>query len=118
MIGDRLAAAGRMRGIGQAELAAELEDRCDNSIISKAGKGRSNLLVDRLIEVVRILDVSADYLLGLTDDATSAAGRVPTDLDSRLGTADFLRMTQDHEIPGRTEGSAARPRVRSLLLPR
>ena len=76
MIGDRLAEARRMRGMGQAELAAALGDRYDNSMISKVERGRSNLLVDGLARAAEELNVSADYLLGLTDDP-SPSDKVP-----------------------------------------
>lgn len=68
MLGERLAAARKMRGMGQAELARRMGDRYDNSVISRVERGRSGLAVDGLIAAAQELGVSTDYLLGLTED--------------------------------------------------
>ena len=59
----------------QADLAAALGDRYDHSVISKVERNLSALLSDGLTKAAQVLDISTDYLLGLTDDPTPAADR-------------------------------------------
>ena len=68
MIGDRLAAARKRSGLTQVELAVALGDRYNQQMISHVERGRSSLLVDGLVNVAKELEVSTDYLLGLTED--------------------------------------------------
>ena len=51
----------------QADLAAELGDRYDQTMISAVERGRSALLFDGMVKAARVLHVSLDYLGGLTD---------------------------------------------------
>ena len=76
VIGDRLAAARKRGGLTQVELAVALGDRYNQQMISHVERGRSSLLVDGLVSVSKELSVSADYLVGLTEDP------VPSDLVS------------------------------------
>ena len=76
MIGERLVAARKMRGLGQEALAAKMGDRYDRSMISKVETGRSNLLLDGLIQAAQALEVSADFLVGFTDDPRPADERL------------------------------------------
>ena len=80
MIGERIARARKAKGLGQAALAAAIGDRYEYSMISHVEAGRKSLRLDGLANAARALEVSADYLLGLTDDPTPAADRdsVPT----------------------------------------
>ena len=66
-LGARLAHARRLKGLTQTELAVALGDRYSQSMISQVERGKSSLLVDGLIGAAQELDVSVDYLLGLTD---------------------------------------------------
>ena len=75
MLGKRLAAARKQAGLTQVELAVELGDRYDRSMISIVEHGRSALLLDGAAKAARTLGVSLDYLVGLTDDPTPAAAR-------------------------------------------
>ena len=68
MIGRRLLTARQMRGLGQGQLAAKMGRRYDRSIISKVERGQINMLLDGLIQAAQALEVSTDYLVGLTDD--------------------------------------------------
>ena len=68
MIGQRLLIARQMRGMGQGQLAAKMGRRYDRSIISKVERGQINMLLDGLIQAAQALEVSTDYLVGLTDD--------------------------------------------------
>ena len=73
MLGKRLAAARKQAGLTQVELAVELGDRYDRSMISIVEHNRSALLADGLTSAAKALNVSADYLLGLTDHPEPAA---------------------------------------------
>ena len=57
----------------QAELAAALGKRYDQSVISKVERNISALLADGLVKAAETLHVSVDYLTGLTDDPTPSA---------------------------------------------
>ena len=57
----------------QVELAVELGDRYDKSMISHVENGRTALLLDGAVNAAKALRVSLDYLVGLTDDPTPAA---------------------------------------------
>ena len=59
--------------MGQAELAAALGDHVQ-SMVSHVEAGRRGLRYDALIKAANALDVSLDYLFGLTDDPTPSAG--------------------------------------------
>ncbi len=75
ILGQRLAKARRRAGLAQVELAAALGDRYSQSVISDVERGRSGLLFDGLTNAARELNVSLDYLAGLTDEPTPAADR-------------------------------------------
>ena len=71
MLGVRLAQSRKIAGLSQGQLAAAMGDRYDQTMISHVETGRSGLLGDGLSEAARVLGVSIDYLLGLTDDSRS-----------------------------------------------
>lgn len=48
-------------------------DRYDHSVISAVENDRSSLRLHGLVQAARVLGVSADWLLGLTDDHRPAA---------------------------------------------
>ena len=73
VLGERLAQARKRAGKAQADLAAVLNRH--RTLISHVEAGRNGLLSDGLAKVAAELNVSADYLLGLTDDPTPAASR-------------------------------------------
>lgn len=73
MLGERIAVARRRVGMTQVELAVELGDRYDKSMISHVENGRTALLLDGAVKAAEALKVSLDYLVGLTDDPTPAA---------------------------------------------
>ena len=75
MLGQRIAEARKRAGLGQVELAVALGDRYDHSVISRVESGQSGLRIDGLANAAAELNVSADWLLGLTDDPTPAAER-------------------------------------------
>ncbi len=71
IVGQRLRAARALRGFNQSQLAAKLA--FTREAISMIERGKSRLRVDRLAAAARMLDVSTDYLAGLTEDPTPAA---------------------------------------------
>ena len=68
MLGDRVASARKKAKMSQRELAEKMGKRYDQTVISRVETGKSGLQRDGLCEVARILGVSVDYLLGLTED--------------------------------------------------
>ena len=73
MLGQRLAEARKRVGISQVDLAVALGDRYDQPMISHVEAGRKALRFDGLVNAAKELQVSTDYLLGLTDDPTPTA---------------------------------------------
>ena len=73
MIGDRLAESRRRKGLAQVELAVAMGDRYDQTVISAVEHNRSALRFDGLCNAAKELEVSLDYLFGLTDDPTPSA---------------------------------------------
>ncbi len=73
MLGERLAEARRRVGLKQVELAVALGDRYNQQMISHVENGRSSLLFDGATKAARELNISLDYLAGLTDDPTPSA---------------------------------------------
>ena len=78
MLGERLAAARKSRGLTQWDLAVALGDRYRQSTISAVERGHSSMLLDGVVAAAQELRVSVDWLLGLTDDPTPADERVPS----------------------------------------
>ena len=70
IIGQRLRAARSLRGFNQGQLASRVATT--REAISMVEGGHSRFSVDRLGAAARALDVSTDYLHGLTDDPTPA----------------------------------------------
>jgi transcriptional regulator with XRE-family HTH domain len=71
---ERLLLARRRAGVSQGELPSALMYASD---ISKMERGRMLPTAPRLRRLAEALDVSADYLLGLTDDPPAAAPSRP-----------------------------------------
>lgn len=72
---ERLLLARRRAGVSQGELAKRTEMYASD--ISKMERGRMLPTAPRLRRLAEALDVSADYLLGLTDDPPAAAPSRP-----------------------------------------
>ena len=77
MLGKRLSDARKQVGLAQVELAAALGSRYDQAMISNVETGRRNMRFEGVVNAARALNVSIDYLAGLTDDPTPAAARDP-----------------------------------------
>ena len=69
-IGQRVRAAREKRGMSQAELARKVEASV-NAINMLEQDKIQDPRASRVIGVARILQVSADYLLGLSEDSGS-----------------------------------------------
>ena len=75
LLGERLAESRRRAGMTQTELAVALGKRYNAPMISMVEHGKRGLLLEGAVNAARELDVSLDYLAGLTDDpAPSWAG--------------------------------------------
>ena len=86
-------AASRTRvGLSQDQLAHSLGK--DRTLISHVEAGRAGLLVNGLVRAAQVLDVSADYLIGLTDDPAPVDDRVLQEARKREELEAELRQTQ------------------------
>ena len=81
MLGDRIAEARKRRGLTQVDLAVAMGDRYDTPMISNVEANRRSIRLDGLANAARELQVSVDWLLGLTDDSTPSA-RLSAELDA------------------------------------
>ena len=95
LIGQRLRSARSLRGVTQHQLAAKVAT--SRVAISMVEQGYSRFSVDKLGAAARALDVSSDYLHGLTDDprpadqlvrALDAAGQGLNDPHARAAAFD------------------------------
>ena len=86
MLGRRLAEARKRNGWTQVRLASEIDKRYERSMISHVEAGRATLHFDALVKAARALDVSIDYLAGLTDDPS------PADDRSRTSSSELQRV--------------------------
>ena len=66
MIGTRIKEAMKKKGLTQYQLAARVY--VEPSTISHYIKNKRGKSIDILVAICKELDVSADYILGLTDD--------------------------------------------------
>ena len=78
MLGQRLAQLRKRNGWSQARLASAIGKRYDRSMIAHVEAGRVKLQFDGLVKAALALDVSIDYLAGLTEDPTPADDRSPS----------------------------------------
>src|SRR5207245_1614730 len=69
-IGERVMLIRRRRGLSQRNLAARAQ--MSPTALNRLERGLQSVWAERLATLARILDVSADYLLGLQDDAHTA----------------------------------------------
>lgn len=60
-------------------------DRYDQKAVSAVERGRYSLRLDGLVKAAEELDVSTDWLLGLTDDPTPATQRGERNIARGLG---------------------------------
>ena len=96
MLGQRIAEARKRAGLGQVELAVALGDRYDHSVISRVESGQSGLRIAGLANAAAELNVSADWLLGLTDDPTPAASRSSNHADGEYPVPEKNSLADTH----------------------
>ncbi len=70
ILGQRLREARALRAVTQEQLAARTINT--REAISMVERGKSGWALDKIATAARALDVSSDFLLGLTDDPTPA----------------------------------------------
>ena len=122
MLGERLASARKNKGLTQMDLAVALGDRYTQSMISMVEKGHSLLLLDGATKAAEELEVSLDWLVGLSNDPTPPTSREgsPSDGETRsppgerpalsefsmkLGQARAYVVSGDSMRPTLTDGS-------------
>ena len=74
MLSERLREARRRAGLRQIDLAAAIGEY-DHSVISAVENGRSSMRIEALVKAASALDVSTDYLLGLSEEPVSVPAR-------------------------------------------
>ena len=106
MFGARLLESRKRVGLSQRRLAIKIGERYSGTMISHVEHGRSNLLLDGATKAAEVLNVSLDYLTGLTDDPAPVDDRVEEERRSRAKLEAALRSTEEE-----------RDRLRALLDP-
>src|SRR5215475_7148880 len=66
ILGERIHLARRRVGLSQVELAARAD--ISPTTLNRVELGRQKLYAETLVTLARLLDVSVDYLVGMTDD--------------------------------------------------
>ena len=94
MFGARLLESRKRVGLSQRRLAIKIGERYSGTMISHVEHGRSNLLLDGAVQAAQVLDVSLDYLVGLTDDPTPVDDRVGEERRSREELEAALQRTE------------------------
>ena len=115
IVGQRLRSARALRGVSQRQLAARVGTT--REAVSMVEHGNSRFSVDKLGAAARWLDVSTDYLHGLTDDPTPAeqllraladatGDRRPDDRGGRTGPTDDADYVGVSELASAAGGGA------------
>ena len=98
MLEGRLTEARRRAGLSQAQIAVELN--CDRTLISHAEANRVGFSAERWVHAARVLGVSTDYLLGLTDNPTPSAA-LAAKLDALADPEAVAGVSAEiHQFPG------------------
>ena len=98
MLGQRVKQARERAGMTQSELGAVFDKT--GSLVTKIETGHSGLRWPALAKVARVLRVSSDWLIGLTDDPTAAADR-----EALRCTVDFVPVHKSVAVAGVTKGT-------------
>src|SRR5437879_13052325 len=94
-IGERVMLIRRRRGLSQRDLAAR--GQMSPSALNRLERGLPSVWAERLAILARILDVSADYLLGLQDDA-HVAPSAARERESALETTSSPRRRRNRKV--------------------
>lgn len=84
-IGERVLLRRRELGLTQQELSEKVG--CPYQVISRLESGRQSILAERLAAIAGALDVSADYLLGLSTKRPPAPPRRKAEKQGRFWPA-------------------------------
>ena len=103
MLAERLLESRKRAGLSQHRFAIELGERYDQSMISHIEGGRSGLVRDGLVRAAQVLDVSVDYLLGLTEDPAPVGDRA-REAEERVQEAE-ARIRREEERKREETGS-------------
>ena len=103
MRGDRLAIARKAAGLTQSQLAVSLGKRYDRTMIGHVEHGRSALRLDGATRAAQLLNVSLDWLTGLSDErapnrGTTAGAALPAEEEATATAA--LLAAQKEGSPG------------------
>ncbi len=98
MLGTRLAEARKRAGLLQADLAAALGERYDQSTISNIERGRRGVRLEGAVIAARELNVSLDYLTGLVDDPTPTNALAVRLADAEVRASETLPQDGD-DVP-------------------
>ena len=106
MIGPRIAALRRERGMSQADLAARIQ--VSPSALGMYEQGRREPSVDTMVALARALDVTTDFLL---------TGRVATPAEADALSALILSRvtTADRRLEERTDRPFSREELAVLM---
>ena len=96
MIGPRIAALRRERGMSQADLAAKIQ--VSPSALGMYEQGRREPSADTMVALARALDVTTDFLLTGRVTTPAEADALSTLILSRVTTAD-RRLEQREDRP-------------------
>ena len=117
MLGVRLAESRKRAGWSQHQLAIELGGRYDQSVISAVENKRSSLRLTGAVKAAQVLDVSLDYLLGLTDDPTPVDDR-REELEAALQRVRAQAQRSEEELERlRAQAAADSPADNILVFP-
>jgi transcriptional regulator with XRE-family HTH domain len=122
ILGERIHLARRRSGLSQVELATRAA--ISPTTLNRVELGRQKLYADTLVTLARILGVSVDYLVGMTDDdrTLTLRGRQADDdaprplsapLKAKRATraAPSPRPSRKAAIPARATARSPRPRT-------
>ena len=105
MDGKRLRQAREEAGLTQADLAAAVGKNYDQTKLSKVENGHIEMRNDIMIAACRVLNVSADWLLGIAHDPEPESIRHKAEFPS----LDFLPLQTQGVIAGISGGTVAIP---------
>ena len=103
-LGKRLREVRHLRGWSQLQLAVALGDNFSQSMVSMVESGQKKMPMPRMVAAARLLNVSADFLLGLSDDPEAHGGKerqegqVPEDLSREVSPPRAGRITPEEAI--------------------
>jgi transcriptional regulator with XRE-family HTH domain len=96
-IGERVMVMRRRRGLTQQELATKAQ--MSKTALNRLENGLQSVYAERLATLARLLDVSADYLLGLHDAAHVAPRPGGTRMEAQEQTSTAPRPRRRTAVP-------------------